>query len=205
MTALDLAPFCNLGFSDSPENMVRKEFWVFPRKDVIRGVPFTFVDPAANGGKGMIALRVRYRKTLPEMVCSIPVNKVPKRIFFLHGMCYNADNGKVMTYRLNFADGQTREIDVYAGIGVGEWKVAPGGKTLAELPEALTGKIYPAAKSGQWGEGAGGYVYVWTNNVRTLGVTNQDVDQRSLATLKSIDLISAGRAVPLLFAITLEE
>lgn len=205
VTALDLAPFCNIGFSDSPENMVRKEFWVFPRKDVIRGVPFTFVDPAANGGKGMIALRGRYRKTLPEMVCSIPVNKVPKRIFFLHGMCYNADNGKVMTYRLNFADGQTREIDVYAGIGVGEWKVAPGGKTLAELPEALTGKIYPAAKSGQWGEGAGGYVYVWTNNVRTLGVTNQDVDQRSLATLKSIDLISAGRAVPLLFAITLEE
>lgn len=205
VTALNLAPFCNLGFSDSPENMVNKEFWVFPRKDVIRGVPFTFVDPAANGGKGMIALRGRYRKTLPERVRSIPVNKVPKRIFFLHGMCYNADNGKVMTYRLNFADGQTREIDVYAGIGVGEWKVAPGGKTLAELPEALTGKIYPAAKSGQWGEGAGGYVYVWTNNVRTLGVTNQDVDQRSLATLKSIDLISAGRAVPLLFAITLEE
>lgn len=205
VTSLNLAPFCNLGFSDSPENMVNKEFWVFPRKDVIRGVPFTFVDPAANGGKGMIALRGRYRKTLPERVRSIPVNKVPKRIFFLHGMCYNADNGKVMTYRLNFADGQTREIDVYAGIGVGEWKVAPGGKTLAELPEALTGKIYPAAKSGQWGEGAGGYVYVWTNNVRTLGVTNQDVDQRSLATLKSIDLISAGRAVPLLFAITLEE
>ena len=205
VTALNLAPFCNLGFSDSPENMIRKEFWNFPQKDVIRGVPFTFVNPATNGGKSMIALQGRYRKTLPEKVCSIPVNKVPKRIFFLHGMCYNADNGKVMTYRLNFADGQTREIDVYAGIGVGEWKVAPGGKALAELPEALTGKVYPAAKSGQWGEGAGGYVYVWTNNVRALGVTNQDVDQRSLATLKSIDVISAGRAVPLLFAVTVEE
>ena len=110
-----------------------------------------------------------------------------------------------MVYRLNFADGQTREIEIYAGIGTGEWKVAPGGGNLAEVPSALTGKIYPPAQSGQWGEGAGGYVYVWTNDVRTLGVTNQDVDQRSLATLKSIDLISAGRAVPIVFAITVEE
>lgn len=205
VTALDLSPFCNLGFSDSPENMINKEYWLFPRKDVIRGVPFSFVNPASNDGESMIALQGRYRKTLPAQVRSIPVNKVPKRIFFLHGMCYNADNGKVMVYRLNFADGQTREIEIYAGIGTGEWKVAPGGGDLAELPAALTGKIYPPARSGQWGEGAGGYVYVWVNDVRTLGVTNQDVDQRSLATLKSIDLISAGRAVPIVFAITVEE
>ena len=204
-TALDLAPFCNQGFSDSPENMIRKEFWRFPKKDVIRGVPFTFADPDSNHGKSMILLQGRYRKTLPQEIRGIPVNKVPKRIFFLHGMCYNANNGKVMTYRLNFADGQTREIEIYAGIGTGEWKVAPGGKGLTEVPDALTGKIYPPAVTGQWGEGAGGYVYVWTNNVRTLGVTNQDVDQRSLATLKSIDLISAGRSVPILFAITVEE
>ena len=185
--------------------MIRKEFWRFPKKDVIRGVPFTFADPDSNHGKSMILLQGRYRKTLPQEIRGIPVNKVPKRIFFLHGMCYNANNGKVMTYRLNFADGQTREIEIYAGIGTGEWKVAPGCKGLTEVPDALTGKIYPPAATGQWGEGAGGYVYVWTNNVRSLGVTNQDVDQRSLATLKSIDLISAGRSVPILFAITVEE
>ena len=205
VTMLDLAPFCNLGFSDSPENMVRKEFWKFPKKDVIRGVPFRFTDPAVNGGKSMIALRGRYRKTLPLLVRSIPVNKVPKRIFFLHGMCYNADNGKVVTYRLNFADGQTREIAIYAGIGTGEWKVAPGGTHLTEVPFALTGKVYPPVREGQWGEGAGGYLFVWNNDVRSLGVTNQDVDQRSPACVKSIDLISADRSVPLLFAITVEE
>ena len=116
--------FCNLGFSDSPENMVRKEFWKFPKKDVIRGVPFRFTDPAVNGGKSMIALRdVTGDASFARPLHS--VNKVPKRIFFLHGMCYNADNGKVVTYRLNFADGQTREIAIYAGIGTGEWKVAP--------------------------------------------------------------------------------
>lgn len=202
---LNLAPFCTRGFSDSPDNMVNKEFWNFPKTDVIRGIPFAFTDPAENGGKGAIFLRGRYRKEFPLEIRGIPVNKVVKRIFFLHGMCYNADNGKTMTYRLNFADGQTREIDIYAGIGIGEWKVAPGGKSLTDLPSALTGNVYPPLRSGQWGEGAGGYIYVWTSNVPALGVTNQDVDQRGLAKLATIDIISAGRAVPIVFAITVEE
>lgn len=204
-TPLELTPFCNSGFSDSPENMVNKEFWKFPKEDTIRGVPFTFADPEKNNGKGMILLKGRYRRELPVEIRGIPVNKIPKRIFFLHGMCYNADNGKVMTYRLNFADGQTRDIDIYAGINVGEWKVAPGGKSLAGVTEALTGKIYPPVQKGQWGEGAGNYLYVWNNEVLALGVTNQDVDQRGLAKLKSIDIISSIRAVPIIFAITVEE
>ena len=204
-SGIDLSAFCNQGFSDSPENMVRKEFWKFPLNDIIRGIPFIFVDPQKNGGKSTIMLKGRHRKELPESVKGIPVNKVVKRLFFLHGCCYNSDNGKVMTYRLNFADGQVRELDIYAGIGTGEWKIAPGGKGLAEVSNARTAHVYPGVRPGQWGEGAGGYIYVWENDVKKIGVTNQDVDQRGLARLTSIDIISAGRAVPVILAITAEE
>ena len=144
-SGIDLSAFCNQGFSDSPENMVRKEFWKFPLNDIIRGIPFIFVDPQKNGGKSTIMLKGRHRKELPESVKGIPVNKVVKRLFFLHGCCYNSDNGKVMTYRLNFADGQVRELDIYAGIGTGEWKIAPGGKGLAEVSNARTPTSTPAS------------------------------------------------------------
>ena len=204
-SSIDLAPFCNRGFSDSPANMVRKEFWKFPQRDIIRGVPFNYVNPETNGDRAIIMLKGRHQKDLPASVRGIPVNKVVRRLFFLHGYCYNADNGKVMTYRLNFADGQVRELDVYAGIHSGEWKIVPGGKGLNEVSAARTGNVYPAEHPGQWGEGVGGYIFVWENDVRKLGVTNQDVDQRGFAVLASIDIISAERSVPIVLAVTAEE
>ena len=204
-SSINLAPFCNRGFSDSPANMVRKEFWKFPQRDIIRGVPFNYVNPETNGGRAIIMLKGRHQKDLPASVRGIPVNKVVRRLFFLHGYCYNADNGKVMTYRLNFADGQVRELDVYAGIHSGEWKIVPGGKGLNEVSAARTGNVYPAEHPGQWGEGVGGYIFVWENDVRKLGVTNQDVDQRGFAVLASIDIISAERSVPIVLAVTAEE
>jgi hypothetical protein len=203
---LDLRRYCTAGFSDSPPNARTKEFWLFPKGEtIIRGVPFNFIDPEQNKQKSTIFLRGKHRQDFPAEVRGIPVNRVVKRIFFLHGMCYNPANGKVMTYRLNFSDGQTRDIDIFAGHGVGEWKVIPGTKRLPDLPAALGGTHYAAARKGQWGGGAGGYVYVWNNNVQALGTTNQAVDQQGLARLSSIDIISAGQAIPIVFAITVEE
>ena len=45
------------------------------------------------------------------------------------------------------------------------------GTHLTEVPFALTGKVYPPVREGQWGEGAGGYLFVWNNDARSLGVT----------------------------------
>lgn len=203
--SLDLKPFCNNGFSDSPSRMVVKEFWKFPKKDVVGGVPLQFVAPEENGGKSAVFLRGTHRKEFPSEIRGIPVNRVVKRIFFYHGMCYNTENGKVLTYRLNFADGQVREIPVYAGSEIADWKIVPGAKTFNEPLRAIAGKAYPPMAKEQWGEGAGGFLFVWENDVRRKGVTNQDVDQLGLAELRSIDIISAGRATPIVFAITVEE
>ena len=185
--------------------MVVKEFWKFPRKDVVGGVPLQFVAPEENGGKSAVFLRGTHRKEFPAEICGIPVNRVVKRIFFYHGMCYNTENGKVLTYRLNFADGQVREIPVYAGSEIADWKIVPGAKTFNEPLRAIAGKAYPPMTKEQWGEGAGGFLFAWENDVRRKGVTNQDVDQLGLAELRSIDIVSAGRATPIVFAITVEE
>lgn len=202
---LDLSKYCTTGFSDSPVNMVRKEFWKFPAADTICGVPFRFVDPAKNNGKSMILLRGNMHAEFPAEVKNIPVKKVVKRIYFLHGACYAKIGQKVMTYCLNFADGQKVNLDVVNGRNTGEWKIPPKGKHFNLLPSAFPGNIYPPVEKGQWGEGAGGYLYVWENNVHALGITNQTVDQQGMAKLESIDIISAGQAVPIVFAITVEE
>ena len=88
---------------------------------------------------------------------------------------------------------------------VRECSYVPGGKGLNEVSAARTGNVYPAEHPGQWGEGVGGYIFVWENDVRKLGVTNQDVDQRGFAVLASIDIISAERSVPIVLAVTAEE
>ena len=201
---LDLAKFCNYGIQDQPEG-AKPDLWNVPKGETMEcGVPFHYIDPEANHGKGVIFLAGAARQNFPDTVKNIPVNARVRRVFFLHGTCYQKP-GLVLTYRMNFADGQTSDVKIYAGLQISDWKMPKGAKKAEEIAEAQLGKRYPAGKPGQWGEGVGGYVYTWTNDVLGKGITAQGAEQRSLALLKSIDIISAGASVPIIFAITTEE
>ena len=201
---LDLSKFCNSAVQDQPET-VKPDIWKVPEGETLEcGVPFHYVSPAANGGKGVIFLGGTARPNFPNIVKNIPVNARVRRVFFLHGVCYQKP-GLVLTYRMNFADGQTRDVKIFAGRQIGDWKVPQNAVKAQEIAEAQLGKRYPAGKRGQWGHGVGGYVYTWTNDVLGKGITAQGSEQRSLALLKSIDIISAGESVPIIFAITTEE
>ena len=192
---LDLAPFCN-----RPRNDADSEEWNFPAKDLVRGIPFRFAPPQ----KGVIMLKGRQFPEFPVEIKGIPVGTIPRRVFFYHGVCYGQP-GVALTYRLNFADGQSRLIPVYCGSGIGEWKLPPGKKKFPDLPEAMGATPYAAARPGQWGEGVGGYIFSWTNDVVASGVTMQGVNQQGMARLESIDVISTGTSTPLILAITVEE
>ncbi len=201
---MDLAPYCNQPLNDQLPGEAQ-DLWLFPKETTtICGVPFRFVDPEKNNGKGMIMLNGRHRSGYPVSV-RIPLkNRNVRRLFFLHGSCYSTGN-KVMTYRLHFQDGQTRDLEIFNGIQIGEWKIAPKQSDLAYVKEAASGEIYRAGKKGQWGNGVGGYLYVWENDVVARGVTMQGINQQGMAKLAAIEIISEKQAVPLILAITIEE
>lgn len=111
----------------------------------------------------------------------------------------------MLTYKIHFEDGQTRQVECIEGLNIGEWKVFSPDQALPEIPGALSSPVYPAGKQGQSAKGAGGYIFEWKNDVRKSGVTNQDTDQQGLAAVESIDIVSSGKAVPVIIAITVEE
>ena len=177
------------------------------------------IGPAAQllmDGRGMVMLRGgKNRPDLPREV-KIPVGKRIKRLFFLHGLGWTKGNyfgangdvsqhNPVLKYTIRFRNAPDTVLTMRDGVEIGGWKVAPGMKSLPEIPYALSGNVYPAAIPGQYGEGVGGYVYCWENNVVAAGVTNQDVEQRSLAEISEIRISSAGSALPIVLAITAEE
>lgn len=73
------------------------------------------------------------------------------------------------------------------------------------MKAASPGEVYPAGRSGQWGRGVGGYVYVWENDVVAKGVTMQGINQQGFAKLSAIEIISGKQSVPIVLGITLEE
>ena len=215
---LDLSRVATVPFSDADlvDAKKKENCWKFPLHDTVRGVPFEFVNPTRMDGRGMVMLRGgNSRPDLPREV-KIPVGKRIKRLFFLHGLGwtkgnYFGANGDVsqhnpaLKYTIRFRNAPDTVLTMRDGVEIGGWKVAPGMKSLPEIPYALSGNVYPAAAPGQYGEGAGGYVYCWENKVVAAGVTNQDVEQRSLAEISEIRISSVGSGLPIVLAITAEE
>ena len=147
---------------------------------------------------------------------TISVGCRARRLFFLHGLGYSSANyfgvngemsrkSPVLEYTLKFRDAPPRKLVIRDGVEIASWKVAPGCKGLTPIPCACAGNVYPAGEDGQYGEGVGGYVFCWENDVRADGVTNQDVEQRSLAELESVTVRAVGSAVPILLSMTAEE
>ena len=214
---IDLSPFVTAPFSDAdpPQGGQPESDWKFPAHDVVCGVPFTFVDPTLAEGKGMLMLGGgRSRPDLPREV-TVPVGRRAKRLFFLHGLAWtkgnyfgsNGDTSKfapVLKYTIRFRNAPDKVLTIRDGVEIGGWTVAPGMKVLPPIPYALSGNFYPAVRHGLYGEGAGGYLYCWENDVLASGVTNQDVEQRSRAEITEIRISSVGSGLPIVLAITAE-
>lgn len=190
--------------------------WALPRgSETIRGVPFRFLDPEVNADKSCIVLKGKGKPLLPEKAAGIKVGKRIRRVFFLHAAASLGEaQQEVLKYVLHFKSGQTRELSIVAGKQIGDWKLAPGQPIgedqvvrLPDLPGARGSQAWPPApadKAGTWGRGVGGYVYSWTNDVLDTVGGGVAEFQKGLDILESIDIVSAGNAVPMVFGITVE-
>ena len=103
-------------------------------RQVLGGVPFEVIDPAKNGGRGLVVLHspsAPKDRTWPTQV-EIPVHAQGKRLFFLgniHGWAPDDPGagpwGAVGEYVICYADGQKQTVPLITGRTADEWTAPP--------------------------------------------------------------------------------
>ena len=113
---------------------------------------------------------------------AIPVGRKAARLYFLHTMGWESD-GRVLTYRIHYADGSRMEIPVLGKRDIGAWWGAepiPNAKIAVEISNGVKDLV----------------------NMQCFRWTNPHPEKE----IRSLDLLSAqSGAVPAIAAITVEE
>ncbi|HBE01958.1 MAG TPA: glycoside hydrolase family 2, partial [Spirochaetia bacterium] len=148
-------------------------------KQILANVPFGIINPTANNGKSAIILFGKARTYFPAKISGIPVNRTAARLYFLHGMGWK-DEGIVLSYQINYANGETAEIPITYGNEISGWwspQIIPNAKIAFEAANTFSKRV-------------GVYCYRWEN-------------PKPKMIIKAIDIISAkNNAVPVVLAIT---
>lgn len=95
------------GWSDQGDNDLRM-FDKFGDQEML-GIPFNFINPANNGGKGVLGLRGQNDPGLPTEV-TIPINRVTQGAYFIQASPFCT--GKCGTYTWVYEDGSEAYIDI---------------------------------------------------------------------------------------------
>jgi hypothetical protein len=188
---LDLAPYATLGLKGDPGSG-----WMDHGPGALaglpvgrrtyRGVPFYVADPAANGGRSVVALRGNARPAYPAQVAGIPVNSRARALHLLHACAWGSGEGKeAARLVVHYADGTQRAAPLRAGIEVADWYSDPRPLPMADV--AWRGQIKDKAGP------IGLTMMRWAN-------------PRPETPIRSVDLVSAGGdPVYVLFALTVEK
>ncbi len=148
---------------------------------IFAGVPFEIISPDRNNGKGVVILYGTPRDYFPKEVCGIPIGRKAAKLYFLHTMGWDSD-GKVMTYRIHYADGSITDVPVMGKRDIGGWWGAdplPNAKIAVETSNAEKDLV----------------------NMQCFRWINPHPEKE----IRSLDLISAQtEAVPAIAAVTLE-
>ncbi len=93
------------------------------------GVPFNVIDPATNGGRGLVVLRSKNTAaSFPERI-EVPVHAVGKAVFFLGqvgGWVPEGTGGaEAGCYELLYADGEKTRVPLVIGATIDDWLQAP--------------------------------------------------------------------------------
>lgn len=148
--AIDLKPVAVTDPFTAPFGVPKPGNFLFTGMPVGRtvagGVPFEIIDPAANGGRGLVVLDSRQAPKdvkFPKEV-TVPVKQQGRRLFFLgnvHGWSPGDPGagpwGAVAEYVIRYADGQEQVVPLVAGRTTDDWVLAP---EAAEVQPALRGK-----------------------------------------------------------------
>jgi len=133
---LDLSRVANTDPFTSPFGALNPGRYLFtgltPGVQVVGGIPFRILDPATNGGRGLVVLQgANASASFPKHV-EIPVGLAAKRVFFLGNVGGwkpedpGADGkGLVAEYVIRYADGQTQRVPLRSGVTLDDWAMPP--------------------------------------------------------------------------------
>ena len=135
---LDLSGVANTDPFTAPFGVANPGKFLFTGMPVgqqtVGGVPFAILDPAKNGGRGLVVLhspRAPKDKPWPKQV-EIAVGQQGKRLFFL-GNVHGWDShdpgvgpwGAVAEYVIHYADGEQQVVPLVTGRTADEWAAPP--------------------------------------------------------------------------------
>lgn len=204
--AIDLAPVANVGLADTVAGD-KQGGWtdqgandlrhLRTGRQVLRGIPFSIADPAANKGQGAVMLWSSGMEHLPRSVGPIPVRRTADSLIFLHTAAWAGKSGGVAaSYQIAYEDGTTTEIPVKVGSQIRDWWSM---QEVDDVNAAMLAQVKSdASPSGQ----VGIYGYRWVNPKPkvaiaslTLGSAGSEVRTGVLAvTVVSDALSDAGRS-----------
>jgi hypothetical protein len=103
----------------------------------VGGVPFRILDPAQNGGRGLVVLEGANTSSKFPREVIVPVGQQGTRLFFLgnvHGWRSGGEGvgewGAVAEYVIHYADGQTQTVPIITGRTADEWAAPPSASEV---------------------------------------------------------------------------
>ena len=199
LTPINLKPYANRDFADrsgegGPEGWTgqgaENDFRTMPLgRQMVGKIPFDIIDPAKNHNRAALILRGSHCPKLPAKITSIKIGGKYKRLFFLHGIGWNA-GGEAGRYRFHYQDGQTCDFVLMEGKNIGDWW------SVSDLPDAWPG----ITATNGLGQNIGLFVAAWTNP--RPDVTIVSMDFLSVGSDETINYSSASSCIPFLVAVT---
>ncbi len=187
---ISLLPICNLGRSDGVANDGRGSFLDLGMNDLFGlpegnldapGVTFTIPPDGVNKGQTCVILKGEQRPSLPAQTEPLPVNVKAASLHFLQTAAWADVDAQdpCLTYEIEYADGQKTTVEMRAGVHMGNFD---------DPREFADYKLVWQGKSGA-GKQVGVGMATWTN-------------PRSEVTIKSLRIVSAGKGVPIVLAVS---
>jgi len=129
-STVDLSPYTNRGFKSDPEKGIigwsnqgefdMRDAVVLYGNQTLNGVPFNI----ASQKSAIVLYSISgTNKELPKEVKGIKIGRKADEIFFLHDSCWT--DKKICTYRVNYEDGTSSDIDIYNEKHLIDWISSP--------------------------------------------------------------------------------
>jgi len=195
---IDLRSHCNKGFIDEvaddqkggwADDGAERDMRVIPLgRQIFIGVPFDIIDPAKNNGKSCIVLGGRHKIYFQDRVENIKIGRKLSHLYFLVASTWTGSSvgkniGKIVFHYEWGGLGTTTIVseDLVVGRNVFDWTALSN-----KLPDAAIAfeKMHPLL-----GEPVGALVIPWENPIP---------EER----IESIDIVSSGKAIPVIIAVT---
>lgn len=197
---LDISRQANMGFTDESADDGKGGLFDEGRslinmpvgKQRFSGVPFEIIDPAKNNNRSCIILKGQAKPYFPEKAEGVAAGKKVKYIYVLNAAAYCGIEtiGQVSyVLKLNYADGTSGQIEARVGKAIKDW--------FSWCFVGLDIKLAWQGKAREKSERSEREFKIGIGCARFVG---PEPDK----TVQTIDIISANKSVPGIFAITVE-